>query len=140
MDVVTARKINVDGCVGMEDMNEEKILVMFPESRRFAVEDVIKIPDENASMEDDIIGQMLADIPGSAHLEEDEEEDKEDGPFLKASKNKEEFDGMASFLSKSYGEAELDVQLEGVAEALKRLRYYLHEIEQFLPDKNRSKR
>ncbi|MBI2522276.1 MAG: hypothetical protein HYV97_17790 [Bdellovibrio sp.] len=117
--------------VAMEHLTEDKILVLFPESRHYeklVTEEETPVEESIESAEhcEDLIEAML----------------KGADPELMPPRS-EQIETPAAFNQCEVDNKDLahvlDVQLESLGETLQRLRYYLHEIEQFLPEKNRRR-
>ncbi|HAZ14830.1 MAG: hypothetical protein A2X86_22095 [Bdellovibrionales bacterium GWA2_49_15] len=113
----------------MEHLTEDKILVLFPESRHYEKIDFMEETPEEETIEsgedcEDLIESLLKDT---------------DPELLPPSSKKVEMPmTLHDNDTKDIAHA-LDVQLDSLGETLQRLRYYLHEIEQFLPEKNRRR-
>ncbi len=112
--------------LAMEHLTEDKILVMFPESRHY---ERIETLEHNQDLDDeapvDLIESMLKEV---------------DPELLAPQTPRPELTAPVSSHDNKDLTQVFDVQLDSLGEALERLRYYLHEIEQFLPEKSRRKR
>ncbi|MEK6624129.1 MAG: hypothetical protein AABY86_04125 [Bdellovibrionota bacterium] len=115
--------------VAMEHLSKDKILILFPESRHYEKigtieDDPIEVTTESAEHCEDLIEAMLKNT---------------DPELLPPPPKKVEISSEFSECDNKELAHALDVQLDSLAETLQRLRYYLHEIEQFLPEKNRRR-